>query len=456
MNLPTWRVPPIAVLMAVVVVVWAPSLTASFQFDDWSVVVGDPRVQSLAAWWNAMPAVRPLWKAMVALGHELGGSPALYRGFNVVLHAINTALVFALMRRLARRMRTADPAGALQIGACCALVFGLHPVQTEAVTYIAGGSVAFTASCALASLAALLRGSDSEHPLPWSMAAIVAFVAAIAVRETAAVLPLALLLWWWAENGGRRPAPRVTLAVMVVLLAAIAILLARHTAYPWLVQTSLDTRAPLANLMAQGDAISWLLVQLVRWDRLNADPALVVGDPAEPLAIARMVLLVALLAAAIAQWRSRRWLSFGVLWFFLWLAPTNSLLARLDLVNERQLYLALIGPAWLLAHALQWLPAPHRWTPIAALALVLATATAMRNRVYHDEVTFWQDVVAKSPRNARALNNLGMAYATACRPLAARRAFENAAALAPGDSRPQVNRELLDRRELAAGMVCTP
>jgi protein O-mannosyl-transferase len=448
--------PPSAVLMALIVAVWAPSLTASFQFDDWSVIVADPRVQSFDSWWRAMPAIRPLWKAMVALGHELGGAPALYRAFNIVLHAISTALVFWLTRRLARRMRTADANGALQVGACCAVVFGLHPVQTEAVTYITGGSVAFMGCCVLASLAAVLRAGDSEHPLPWSIAAILAFLAAIAVRETAVVLPLAVLLWWWAENRGRRPAPRVTLAVMGALLALAAALASLYTAYPWLVQTSFDTRSPLANLLAQGDAISWLLGQLVRWDRLNADPALIVVDALEPLAIVRLVLLVAVLGAALAQWRSRPWLAFGVLWFFLWLAPTNSLLARLDLANERQLYLALIGPAWLLAHALQWLRPQQRWAPLAALALVLATATALRNRVYYDEVTFWQDVVAKSPHNARAANNLGMAYATACRPLAARRAFETAAALAPADSKPQVNRELLDRRELVAGIVCTP
>ncbi|MET0292576.1 MAG: hypothetical protein ABW136_09455 [Steroidobacteraceae bacterium] len=449
------RLPPSLVLVAVVIAVWAPSLSSGFQFDDWSVIVGDARVASLDAWWRSMPAIRPLWKAMVALGHELGGAPALYRSFNVLMHAINTALVFWLTRRLARRMRSADPAGSLQIAACCALVFGLHPVQTEAVTYITGGSVAFMACCSLASLAALLKAGDSKHPFPWSLLAVFAFLAAIAVRETAVVLPLAALLWWSAENAGRRPVPRATLVAMGLVLIGVAVVAARYTAYPWLMRVSLSTRSPLENLLAQGEAISWLLGQLVRWDRLNADPALVTGTATDPMVIGRVVLLAAVLTAAIAQWRARRWLAFGVLWFFLWLAPTNSLLARLDLVNERQLYLALLGPAWLLAHALQSLRV-QRWTVLAVLALVLAGATGMRNRVYHDELTFWQDVVAKSPHNARASNNLGMAFAAACRPLAARRAFDDAAALAPDDPRPRVNRELLDRGELPAGIVCTP
>jgi Flp pilus assembly protein TadD len=68
--------------------------------------------------------------------------------------------------------------------------------------------------------------------------------------------------------------------------------------------------------------------------------------------------------------------------------------------------------------------------------------------VYANEVVFWQDIVAKAPHNARAANNLGMALAMACQPLAAGRAFDNAAQLAPADPRPRVNRELLARGEL--------
>jgi protein O-mannosyl-transferase len=206
----------------------------------------------------------------------------------------------------------------------------------------------------------------------------------------------------------------------------------------------------LRNLLAQGDAIAWLLGQLYRWDRLNADPALAVGaalDLVSMVSMGRAVLLALILVAAAWQWRSRRWLAFGVLWFFLWLAPTNSLLARLDLVNERQLYLALIGPAWLLGQGVVRLRS-HGLVVVLLLAMVLAGATALRNRVYVDEIAFWQDVVAKSPHNARAANNLGMALAAACQPLAAARAFDNAVRLAPDDTRARINRELLARNEL--------
>jgi hypothetical protein len=318
-------------------------------------------------------------------------------------------------------------------------------VQTEAVTYLSGGSMAFMGCFALACLYCTLRAADAERPWPWSLAAVAALIVALGARETAVMTPLACLLWWAAQSGGRQRAPRATLVALTAVTVAVVIAGALWTAWPWLIRTSLETRAPLQNLKVQGDAIAWLLGQLVRWDRLNADPALV-PDPGI-MGLARTLLLVAILGAAASQWRSRRWLAFGVLWFFLWLAPTNSVLARLDLVNERQLYLAIIGPAWLLALAVQRLRG-QAVIVIAVLAMLLAGATALRNRVYANEVAFWQDVAAKSPHNARAANNLGMALAGACQPLAARRAFDTAAQLDPSDPRPRVNAALLERGEL--------
>ncbi len=102
----------------------------------------------------------------------------------------------------------------------------------------------------------------------------------------------------------------------------------------------------------------------------------------------------------------------------LWLAPTNSLLPRLDVANDRQLYLAMIGPAWWLAVQLvSWHPhrAALRPTVIALMLVALSWATYQRNQIYQTEVSFWEDTAARNPDNSRAANNLGMAYAIECR-----------------------------------------
>jgi Flp pilus assembly protein TadD len=80
-----------------------------------------------------------------------------------------------------------------------------------------------------------------------------------------------------------------------------------------------------------------------------------------------------------------------------------------------------------------------------AVALVagLATATALRNRAYRDEVAFWEDVAAKSPHSARAHNNLGVALAGRCRTAEAEASFHRALEADPGHFRSAVNLELL-------------
>jgi hypothetical protein len=163
----------------------------------------------------------------------------------------------------------------------------------------------------------------------------------------------------------------------------------------------------------------------------------------------------ALVLFAVFNLRQRPAIAFGILWFYLWLAPTNSLLARLDMANDRQLYLAIIGPAWLLGLAMAWASRrmaarlPHAGlTAVVLLALVLGAGTVVRNRVYQDERSFWRDVAAKSPHNARAANNLGMAYALACEPAAARAQFERATGIDPEDPRPSINAQLLALGEL--------
>jgi hypothetical protein len=149
-----------------------------------------------------------------------------------------------------------------------------------------------------------------------------------------------------------------------------------------------------------------------------------------------------LFAVALGNVRKRPVGAFSVLWFVLWLAPTNSLLPRLDVANDRQLYLALIGPAWWLGVRLCEL---YRLRPALAgaaaifVVVTLVCATSLRNRVYDTEVTFWQHTATLNPTSARAANNLGMAYAAECKLDEASSEFQRSIQLDPADFRASIN-----------------
>ena len=108
-------------------------------------------------------------------------------------------------------------------------------------------------------------------------------------------------------------------------------------------------------------------------------------------------------------------------WFFVQLLPT-SLIPRIDLLSERNLYLASIGLLLVVvmigSRVTQWLATVLRKPRIAqmtgSLALVvvmgLCLFTYQRNVLYRDAVLLWSDAVEKSPHKARPHNNLGYAY----------------------------------------------
>src|SRR5512139_3248898 len=126
-------------LLAAVLAAYASAFGGSFQFDDFNVIVRQPAVQSLAAWWESMPGIRPLLKLSYALSWGAGGgSTVAFHAVNIALHAANALLAWAILRELWDRMGIGEAGAAAFAGA---LLFALHPAHTEAVAYVSGRSV---------------------------------------------------------------------------------------------------------------------------------------------------------------------------------------------------------------------------------------------------------------------------------------------------------------------------
>jgi hypothetical protein len=405
--------------------------------------------------------MRPLLKLSYALNHASGAGVVGFHAVNVLIHAGNGLLILWLVRRLAAQLGE-PPAVAGWLALATALIFVLHPVQTEAVTYASGRSTSLSALFALGSVAAWVnwraRPAGAVALLPLSL---LLMLAGIATKETVAVVPAALLLWEAADVSrpfSWRGVLARTGAHWALLGCALAVALSLP-AYRGFLAGSLATRSMTENLLAQLDGIRYLAGQLLNIDRMNADPALLAAPGIDAADAVTMVALVAGGGLALTNVRRFPLPAFAVLWFLLWLAPTNSLLARLDLVNDRQLYVALAGPALLLAAAIRRLAVRQRGIAVVAFVAVLALtglATHLRNDVYRDEVTFWRDVVSRSPHNARAFNNLGIALADQCDLRRAEAAWLRALKLDPGYVRVAVNLRLLRDGLLPEGIGPCP
>jgi hypothetical protein len=265
------------------------------------------------------------------------------------------------------------------------------------------------------------------------------------------VVPAALLLCAAVRSppdaSWLRPALRRTALHWLLLVFALLTSL-EVPRYRVLLATSLATRDALSNLDTQAHTIFYLAGQLVHLERLNSDPALPVIAFLDVGVLAHGVVIMALIAFGMFAVSRRNVAGFALLWFFLWLAPTNSVLPRLDVANDRELYVALVGPAFGFARLIARVrPGPLRRAAVFAFTLCLALATFDRNRVYANEVSFWLDVAQKSPHNARAFANLGYGLALACRTDDARKVFNAALLLDPEDWRTAINLRLLQAGE---------
>ena len=445
-----------AVILGAALLSYFNAFRGVFQFDDFNVIVDNPAVHSLAAWLADAPrGIRPFLKLSYALNWRCGPGPFGFHLVNVAIHGANAVLVYRLSRRLFALRATArdavSPAGAW----FTALLFAVHPLQTESVTYISGRSMSLMAFCYLASLLTYVRGVEANSRFWLHAASPALFLTAALTKEAALTLPLALVLWEACHGGVRdrwKAVARRQAAHWIVLGCAVAAMFG-HPGYRRLIGFGLASRAVGENLLSQVHGVAYLLSRAVWVHRLNIDPELPVRTGWTPALAGEALLLLSALAAGWVALRRSPVVGFGVLWFFLQLTPSNSVIPRLDVANERHLYLASWGIFLCVGYGLERLrsarPGAARWVAATAAACVILLGgfTVARNQDYRSEVALWEATVRRSPGKARAHNNLGYAYQLAGLPRDAARSYREAIRLEPGFGIALGNLATLERME---------
>lgn len=433
-------------LVAAVALVYCNAFFGLFQFDDYNVIVNFDPVHSWSAWFATLPGIRPLLKLSYTLNWTSGLGRFGFHLFNVACHAGNTLLIYFIAQRWHETHGPVAPA-TTAVPLLTALIFALHPANTEAVTYISGRSVSLMALFYLAAFAAYLHAAPPSRRAWAGIASPLLFAAALAVKETAWTLPFVILLWELARPETRFAESLRRLWPHFLVLGLAAAVMLSDTAYQRLLATSLATRSLGDNLLSQINGQFYLLTQPLLLLQLNIDPELPARHAFDTLLALKATVLAALAIAGVVQWRRRPWLALGLLWCFLHWLPTNSLLPRLDIANDRQLYLAMIGPAFILAATLARLLRRGFIAAALVVSVTLGIATVVRNHDYRSEIALWESTVRDSPAKARVWNNLGYAYRLAGERDAARRAYVKALELDPNHRKAHYNLQSLDRGE---------
>lgn len=431
------------------ILVYLNSFSGVFIFDDEATIVQNPHRERLWPPREAFAAPpksplrdRPVVSFAFSLNHALtGSSPASFHGGNLLIHLAAALCLFGVVRRtlvsprLPGRYRNA--AGGLALAS--ALVWAVHPLQTQAVTYLTQRCESLMGLFFLGTLYAFIRALGSRRPVRWYCLSVFSCLLGIGSKAVMVAAPLVVLLYdrafvasSWREIWRRRRWYYLALLLTLSLQAALLL----TTSY-----ADIKTHRPLEYGLSQFGVIA-------HYCRLILVPRPLCLDyhwpPARGLAdVWPGALIVAvLLVLTVKAWRRFPPLGFAGLWFFLILAPTSSLLPLEDLAFEHRMYLPLaapvvlatVGVGELLRRLLPRQPAARRiWGSVLTLAAVtvLGALTAARNRDYHSAAGMWRQVIDLRPLNPRAYNSLGNIVLKEGDPDRALELFRRAIAVSP-------------------------
>jgi protein O-mannosyl-transferase len=427
----------IALLWALVFAAYSNSFSAGFVYDNESAILEDTRVHQAnvdsvhriltEGYWENQPTTdlyRPLTTLSYLVNYAVlgdGANPAGYHWVNLVLHAANVALVYALGILI-----FGDPALALALAA----IWGLHPLLTEGVTNIVGRADLFAALGILAGLLCHVRATagDGWRKAAWLIALALSQTIGLFSKESGVVLPALMLsydLIWSERSVWRRRI--LSYAVLALPIAAFFVLrsqLHMHLEVPFQKNPLVGAAFWPARLTAVKiiGKLLWLFVWPVRLSAdysYNSVPLFQWSGSWEDLqALIVLALCIAGIALAVRLRRENKPLCFFVLFFFIALAPTANLFILIgSAMSERFMYLPAIGltgcAIGLASFLARRYPQPAfrkaLWAAAVILCLALGARTYARNFDWHDEATLWTSVTNVNPDDALAHLNLGSA-----------------------------------------------
>jgi tetratricopeptide (TPR) repeat protein len=419
------------------------SLEGQFILDDREAVLENPTIRHLWPIWNTLspPSIsgvggRPAVNLSLAINHALGGAAVEgYHALNLAIHILAGLTLFGIVRRTLLRpvFKNRYDRAALPMSLAVSVLWIVHPLQTEAVTYISQRAESLMGLFYLLTLYCFIRGSESHRPGLWFMLSVTACLLGMATKEVMVTAPLLVLLYDRTFVAGSFRAAWRQRQRVYVGLASTWILLGY-------LMSGLHNRS-----VGYGFGITWWEYALTEcrvitnylWLCLWPHP--LVFDYGTDLVIRHAavaapyaLLLAALLVATVIALKRSPPIGFLGAWFFVILAPGSSVVPVAGQpMAEHRLYVSLAAVVVLVVLGIRRFAG--RWSTGAflALAIILGALTTRRNEDYRSELSIWSDTVAKRPDDARSRCCLGNALRQAGHVSQAMVQYEQALRLRP-------------------------
>ncbi len=434
------RLPNLAlglVLILLTALVYWPGLSGGFLFDDFPNIVTNERIHaehidvgSLTQASKAYapgPLGRPLATISFAIDYAIGGKDAtVFKVTSLLVHLINTALVFLLTLRLLALTGLRDEWTRLS-AAGIALLWAVHPLQVSTVLYVVQRMETLSLTFVLCGLLAYLRGRTAQmgarRGWPWLLASGPLAAIGLLSKETAVLFPIYALALELTVLGFRAQDVRVTRALkwlyagglVAGTLLFVFVVLPPHLD-PKLYEFRNFTLGErlLSQLRVLPLYLGQMLVPLPDHLKFYYETFPVSHDLFDPATtLMGGLLLMALLGAALYLRRRMPLFSLGILWFFSAHLLTSNVFA-LELVFEHRNYFALYGVLLALADLVRRIPmrdgpALKRFA-VAMLVICFGALGMIRSATWGSPLHLAMDIASKNPTSPRAANDMATLY----------------------------------------------
>jgi len=434
-------------------VVYSNTFNVPFIFDDEFSITRNPLIRNLGNFFFKQGGYsdnpgRYIGYLTFALNYKLGGLAVTgYHIFNLIIHIANALLIYAFIILTFRTPYIKDsrlvPFFDL-IAFFAAILFVVHPVQTQAVTYTVQrlaslATMFYLMALVLYARMRILKESESRSNKKIFMLYVLSLatiVLAMKTKEIAFTLPVILTLYefFFFRSAIRKRLIYLIPVILTLLIIPVSILNVHKPVGAIISDVSEATNAQAS--ISRGDYLLTQFSVIVTYIRLLFFPADQNLDYDYPIyhslftprvLVSFLALLSLFCISMFLLVKSRkgndsgnRLIAFGIFWFFITLSVESSVIPIADVIYEHRVYLpsigffiALVAFLMLIKDRLEnrGLRASYAIMPALVIAvLVLSIATYARNNIWGDEIRFWEDVVKKSPLIARTHSNLGVVY----------------------------------------------
>jgi len=393
------------------------SFFTPFVFDDFPAIVENASIRHLWPIWGPLSpprasgmtaSGRPLFNLSLAVNYALGGTAVWgYHALNLAIHILAGLTLFGIVRRTLLRPgpRERFGAAALPLATAVALIWTVHPLLTEAVTYVAQRAESLMGLFYLLTLYCFIRGNESANPRLWYSLCVGACLVGMVTKEVMVSAPLVVFFYdrtfvegtflkAWRRHG------RLYLGLASTWLALGYLLIGT------------GNRAGTAGLGTHVRSWEYALTQcwaIPHYLWLSVWPHPLVFDygmwlAKDPAVIVPSALILAgvLAVVVIALYRHPA-LGFLGAWFFLILAPSSSVVPVVSqTVAEHRMYLPLAAVVALAVIGLYAWIGRRSIAVFLVVAAVLGFLTSQRNADYRSPLVIWRDTVNKRPTSLRA------------------------------------------------------